>query len=291
LLEWDEHQPRDFPWRHTRDPWSILVSEVMLQQTQADRVVEHYQRFLSAYPSASDCAAASAADVVRLWSGLGYNRRALNLHRAALVIRDHHGGVLPHDDAALRALPGVGPYTARAVRSFAFGADVAAVDTNAVRVFARCLAGAGLTVRAAEAMGDRLVGSGDSWTFNQAMFDLGATICRGRPECARCPMRSMCRWHRGGLAGPDPWRASPSVRAQSPFAGSDRQGRGRLVDALRVQPVTRPGLADASGWPDDAARAERIAAALVTEGFAQWVPGQPERLELSRGERGITAGD
>jgi A/G-specific adenine glycosylase len=166
------------------------------------------------------------------------------------------------------------------VRSFGFGANVAAVDTNAVRVLTRCLAGTGLSVRAAEAMGDRLVAAGDSWPFNQAMFDLGATVCRGRPDCAPCPMRSMCRWHRSGLAEPDPWRASPSVRPQSAFAGSDRQGRGRLLDALRTHQVARVDLAQACGWPDDAARADRIAGALVAEGFARWAPGRPQRLEL-----------
>jgi A/G-specific adenine glycosylase len=281
LLEWGVEHRRDFPWRHTRDPWAILVSEVMLQQTQAERVVPYYLAFLSAFPTPSACAAASSADVVRLWSGLGYNRRALSLHRAARLVESEHGGQLPDDDAALRALPGVGAYTARAVRSFGFGAPVAAVDTNAVRVLTRCLEGGGLSVRAVEAMGDRLVGGGDSWTFNQAMFDLGATVCRGRPDCVRCPMSTLCRWRRAGLEAPDPWRASPSVRPQSAFAGSDRQGRGRLVNALRQGPVRRDSVAEACGWPDDVGRSERIAAALVTEGFAQWLAGPPERLELA----------
>ena len=118
----------------------------MLQQTQVDRVVPYYERFLAAFPTPAACAAAGPAAVVRLWSGLGYNRRALNLHRAAAAIVAEHGGVVPHDDAALRALPGVGPYTARAVRAFAFGDDVAAVDTNGVRVLARAVAGAPLAL-------------------------------------------------------------------------------------------------------------------------------------------------
>jgi A/G-specific adenine glycosylase len=280
LLEWGEHHRRDLPWRQTRDPWSILVSEVMLQQTQAERVVAPYHRFLTTFPTVAECAAASAADVVRLWSGLGYNRRALNLHRAAQAVVADHRGALPSDDRSLRALPGIGPYTARAVRSFAFGADVAAVDTNAVRVLTRCLEGAGLTVGAAQDMGDRLVPPGDSWTFNQAIFDLGATVCRGRPDCARCPVRRMCRWHQSGLVAPDPWRASPSVRPQSRFAGSDRQGRGRLIDALRQGEVGRRELAAACGWPDDADRAERVAAALVGEGFARWSDGRTPVLTL-----------
>ena len=133
VLEWGAARRRELPWRRTRDPWAILVSEVMLQQTQVDRVVPHYERFLAAYPTPQPAPRARPGDVVRLWSGLGYNRRALNLHRAASSVVAVHGGTLPADDTALRALPGVGPYTARAVRSFAFGEDVAAVDTNGVR--------------------------------------------------------------------------------------------------------------------------------------------------------------
>ena len=155
-----------------------------------------------------------------------------------------HGGVVPHEDAALRALPGVGPYTARAVRTFAFGDDVAAVDTNAVRVLARGVTGAPLTLRRAMALGDQLVPAGDSWEFNQAMFDLGATVCTAaRPDCARCPLRRQCAWRRDGAGAADPWRLGPTARPQSTFAGSDRQGRGRLLDALRRGGVRRGDLA------------------------------------------------
>ena len=152
----------------------------MLQQTQAERVVPHYTRFAAAFPTPADCAAAGAGATVRMWSGLGYNRRALNLHRAAESMVDRHGGSVPRQDAALRALAGVGPYTARAVRAFAFDADVAAVDTNAVRVLARSVSGRPLTVRQATELGDALVPPGAGWAFNQAMFDLGATVCTPR---------------------------------------------------------------------------------------------------------------
>jgi A/G-specific adenine glycosylase len=281
LVDWGAVHRRDLPWRRTRDPWAILVSEVMLQQTQAERVVPHYERFLAAFPDPADCAAAEPAEVVRRWSGLGYNRRALNLHRAAVAVVRGHEGAVPGGDAALRALPGVGAYTARAVRSFAFGHDVAAVDTNALRVLARCVAGAPLTQGQAVALGDRLVPPGESWEFNQAMFDLGATVCTGaRPGCTVCPLRGQCRWLRSGRAEPDPWRAGPSVRPQPAFAGSDRQGRGRLLDALRAGAVPQDALAGACGWPDDAARAARIAAALVAEGFASWSGGASPVLRL-----------
>jgi A/G-specific adenine glycosylase len=245
----------------------------MLQQTQVDRVVPHYERFLAAFPTPAACATAGSAAVVRQWSGLGYNRRALNLHRAAAVMVAEHDGLVPHDDMALRALPGVGQYTARAVRTFAFGDDVAAVDTNAVRVLARALAGAPLALRAARVLGDRLVPPGESWEFNQAMFDLGATVCTAaRPDCARCPLRRQCAWRRQGAtgAGKDPWRSSPTARPQSTFEGSDRQGRGRLLNALRKGAVRQSALAAACGWPHDPVRSERVAAAMVAEGFARW---------------------
>jgi A/G-specific adenine glycosylase len=259
----------------------VLVSEVMLQQTQVDRVIDYYTAFLEAFPRPVDCARARPADVVRLWSGLGYNRRALNLHRAATVIAAEHDGMLPADERALRALPGIGAYTARAVLSFAFEADVATVDTNVIRVLARSVAGAGVTLRQAQSLGDRLLPPGRSWEFNQTMFDLGATVCTAAgPACARCPLRQQCRWKRGGLNAPDPWRASPSVRPQAPFAGSDRQGRGRLVQALRQGSVSRDMLPAACGWPDDAPRAERITVSLVAEGFAEWVDGRPALLRL-----------
>jgi A/G-specific adenine glycosylase len=281
LLEWGAEHRRDLPWRRTRDPWRILVSEVMLQQTQVERVVPHYERFVAAFASPADCAAAGPADVVRLWSGLGYNRRALNLHRAARSIVADHAGNLPRGDPELRALAGVGPYTARAVRSFAFGEDVAAVDTNAVRVLARCVRGAPLGAAAATRLGDRLVPAGLSWEFNQTMFDLGATVCTGsRPDCGRCPLRRHCAWRRHGTVDVDPWRSSPSARAQSVFAGSDRQGRGRLLQALRRGGVASTALAGACGWPDERPRAERIATALVAEGFARWSGGSDPVLRL-----------
>jgi A/G-specific adenine glycosylase len=253
----------------------------MLQQTQVDRVVPHYERFVAAFGTPGDCARVRPAEVVRLWSGLGYNRRALNLHRAAVTVVAEHAGMVPRQDDALRALAGIGTYTARAVRSFAFGDDVAAVDTNAVRVLSRCVAGSPLTAGEANRLGDRLVPAGLSWEFNQTMFDLGATVCTGtRPDCAHCPLRRQCVWRRGGATGPDPWRTGPTARRQCPFAGSDRQGRGRLLHALRAGGVDRAALAVACGWPDDAARADMVAAALVREGFARWSGAAPPVLRL-----------
>jgi len=257
-----------------------LVSEVMLQQTQADRVVSYYESFLQAFPTPTDCAQARSADVVRIWSGLGYNRRALNLHRAAQAIVTEHAGVIPDNDQALRSLPGIGPATARAIRSFAFGADVAVLDTNVIRVLSRAINAAPLTPMQAATLADRLVPAGRSWEFNQALFDLGATVCTPRPDCAECPLARMCQWHKSGLADPDPWRATPAARPQSRFAGSDRQGRGQLLKVLRDHALVQDQLAAACGWPDDPVRANRIAADLVAEGFAEWSPDEPAQLQL-----------
>src|ERR1019366_10383228 len=143
-----------------------------------------------AFPTVSDCARARPGDVVRLWSGLGYNRRALNLHRAAVAITDQHGGSVPEDERALRTLAGVGPYTARAVQSFAFELDVAPVDSNVVRILARCIAGTGVTIGQAQLLADRLLPARRSWEFNQAMVDIRATVCTAaRPTCGGCAPR------------------------------------------------------------------------------------------------------
>lgn len=261
LLNWSARTRRDLPWRHTRDPWAILVSEVMLQQTQVPRVVPKYQAFLERFPSAAACAASPLADVVRQWAGLGYNRRAVKLHGAAVAVVERHGGAFPDDLDALMALPGVGPYTARAVMTFAFGRDVGIVESNTGRVLAR-VAGRPLSPREAQDRADDLVPQGEGWAWNQAMIDLGATVClRRAPKCGECPVAAQCRWH----AGPDP--AAPATK-QSTFAGSDRQGRGRLVDAMRLAPVPVDRIPDATGWPANPARAHRVAATLVADGLA-----------------------
>ena len=266
LLSWSERTRRDLPWRHTRDPWAILVSELMLQQTQVPRVVPKYHSFLARFPTAAVCASSSVADVVREWAGLGYNRRAVSLHRAAVAVVERHGGALPGDLEALLALPGIGPYTAHAVLTFAFGHDVGIVESNTGRVLAR-VAGQPLDPAEAQNLADELVPSGHGWAWNQAMIDLGATIClRRAPRCGVCPVSTHCGWQ----GGPDP--AAPAHR-QSTFAGSDRQGRGRLVDAMRVAPVPVDRIPGAAGWPDDPARAHRVADTLVADGLAIEVDG------------------
>ncbi len=267
LSAWADGAHRDLPWRRTRDPWAVLVSELMLQQTQVARVIPKYEAFLEQFPTPMATAAAPVAAVVRAWAGLGYNRRAVNLHRAAGEIVRLHEGSLPQTLAELVALPGVGPYTARAVLAFAFEADVGVVEVNSARVLARAVAGRSLAAVEAQALADRLVPAGGGWAWNQAMLDLGATVCtKSAPACGACPLRACCAW---GGSGPDPAVGSAGEGTRQPtFAGSDRQGRGRLVAALRLGPVSNDGLAQAAGWPADPDRAGRIAAGLVADGLA-----------------------
>ncbi len=243
----------------------------MLQQTQASRAVAPFWRFAARFPTPAACAAAGAAEVVRAWAGLGYNRRALDLHRTAVVLVERHRGGVPADLDALLELPGVGPYTARAVLAFGYGRAVGVVDTNVARVLARAVAGRPLSEKDAQRLADRLVPARGAWRFNQALFDLGARCCTARsPRCGSCPLVARCRWAGTGLAAPDPSAAGRRRHRQGAFAGSDRQGRGQLVAALRLAPVGLPALPEAAGWPDDEPRTLRIAASLVEEGIACW---------------------
>lgn len=272
LVGWAGGRLRDLPWRNTVDAWGVLVSEVMLQQTQVDRVVPRWERFMARFPNPQAAADAGAAAVVDEWAGLGYNRRAVALYRTAVICVDHHGGEVPDDLDALLALPGVGPYTARAVLAFAWRRDVGVVDTNVGRVLAR-LADRRLGSTEAQRLADSVVPEGAGWVWNQAMLDLGATVCVARaPRCGECPVWRWCTW-KGGQAtgsGEDPAVGSAGVSGrQSRFEGSDRQGRGRLVDFLRLNGAVAAGdLASASGWPDDPGRAARVAATLVADGLA-----------------------
>lgn len=222
LLDWFRAHGRDLPWRRTRDPYAILVSEVMLQQTQVERVVPRYLAWLERWPTAAALAAASPADVIRAWQGLGYNRRGVNLHRAAVHIADHGW---PDD---LTQLPGVGPYTAAAVGNFSFGRDVLPVDTNVRRI--------------EERTGQRFTASAA-----QALMDLGATVCLARvPRCAICPLAADC---------PSRGRRYEPLRKQSRFEGSFRQRRARTLrlvadgerplaqlDGEAVESLARDGL-------------------------------------------------
>jgi A/G-specific adenine glycosylase len=201
LLRWYTHHGRDLPWRRTREPYRILVSEIMLQQTQVDRVIPKYREFLRRYPTIEDLADARAKDVRRLWYPLGYNIRPMRLHTIARETVARYGGRLPERDEDLRRLPGIGRYTAGAIRSFAYGQDAAVVDTNVRRVVGRVFLGARRmrTLRGDAAwwnLTQALVPIGRAYDFNQAIMDFGATWCTPRkPKCPVCPMKTICASH------------------------------------------------------------------------------------------------
>jgi len=198
LLVWYGKNGRDLPWRRTRHPYRVLVSEIMLQQTQVDRVIPKYRQFLRRFPSLRALARAPVEDVRQLWYPLGYNVRPLRLHAIARESMARYGGRLPDDAERLRAMPGIGRYTAGAVLSFAFGRDVAVLDTNVRRVLTRVFLGPRRTARlrgdrALWELAERLVPAGRAYDFNQALMDFGATWCTPRrPRCAGCPMRGFC---------------------------------------------------------------------------------------------------
>ena len=263
VLSWGLGQLRDLPWRRTRDPWAVLVSEVMLQQTQVERVIPRWFEFLEAFPTAEACAGGGLGEVLRMWQGLGYPRRARNLHAAATRIAEI--GRFPDTLAELLALPGVGQYTARALLAFAFEKDAAVVDTNIARVFAR-VAGRRLTAREVQSLADEALPGEQVWAWNQCVMDLGAVLCRpAAPRCGECPLRVECAYHGDG---DDPAVGSANVSvAQSRFEGSDRQGRGRLMKALGVSAVRAEALAATMHWPDEPERANRVAATLLVDGL------------------------
>ncbi|HEY5265956.1 MAG TPA: A/G-specific adenine glycosylase [Acidimicrobiales bacterium] len=232
---------RPLPWINHEVPWAVLVSEVMLQQTQTSRVEEPWKQFMTLFPTPNDCANAPLSAVVTAWKGLGYHRRAKALHEAARMIRDEFAGEVPNEVEQLRRLPGVGDYTANAVASFAFHRPVAVLDTNVGRVLARALANRRLRPLEARSLAADLLPRKNSESFNQAMLDLGAQFCRAKPRCEECPMAQHCAWRQCGGDDPAPLSAGVS-RPQSRFDGSNRQLRGRVLNALRERPHSRRQL-------------------------------------------------
>ncbi len=271
VLDWGAGSLRDLPWRASREPWPVLVSEVMLQQTPVSRALAPWRAFMSTFPAPVDLARAPLSDALVLWQGLGYPRRCRNLHDTARLVVERHGGEVPGDLAALLALPGIGPYTARAVLAFSFGADVAAVDTNISRVLSRT-AGEALGARALADRAAAVLPAGRAWEWNQAMMDLGARICTARaPRCDECPVATHCRW-RGGPA-PDPAvRSAGAPRRQARFEGSDRQLRGRALATLVTGPLATEELIRA--MDDEPERCRRLLDAL-----------EVERLVVAEGDR------
>ncbi|HEY1883463.1 MAG TPA: hypothetical protein VGG51_10535 [Candidatus Cybelea sp.] len=247
LLRWfGDHGRASLPWRTVRSPYRTLVSEFMLAQTQVDRVVPRFEAFVERFPDFASLANAPLADVLREWKGLGYNSRAVRLHRLARAVVDDHGGALPSGAAALRSLPGVGPYTLAAIRTFAFNLDDAPVDTNVRRIVHRLFFGIEHPRAAAAAQLDErarsLVPRDRAHDWNSALMDLGALLCTARaPKCLRCPLRGDCRAAPLDATALELARAANARRAPAqeaiPFEQSRRYARGRIIDQLRALPA------------------------------------------------------
>ncbi|MGH2657525.1 MAG: A/G-specific adenine glycosylase [Actinomycetota bacterium] len=267
LLAWYGPRRRAYPWREARDPYRVLVSEVMLQQTQAARVAPAYRSFVRRYPTIRALARAPRADVVREWGSLGYNRRAVAVSEAARIIVRDHGGRVPADPEVLAGLPGVGPYTAAAVASLGHGRLVPAIDTNVRRVVARARIGrdeaAPAEVQAAAAA---WLDRSDPGSWNQALMDLGREVCRPAPSCRACPLSGSCRFRASG--------ATPgwARRRQGRFEGSFRQVRGGVVRELRgVRSMTLATLAARLGG--STAEVWSAVARLFADGLVHAGPG------------------
>lgn len=275
VIEWFAANRRDLPWRRAGfGAWGILVSEIMLQQTPVVRVIPRLQQWLERWPSPAALAASPPGDAVRAWERLGYPRRALNLHAAAVAITQRHGGVVPRDVPSLLALPGIGDYTARAVAAFAYGQRHPVVDTNVRRVIARAVAGqaeAGPpSIRRDLAAMEALLPEdpADAQAFNAAAMELGAIVCTARaPRCLddplSCPIAELCSWRLAGYPAYD----GPRARAQARFEGSDRQVRGLIMRELRGSDIPVTAAEIASVWPD-AAQRDRALAGLLADGLA-----------------------
>jgi A/G-specific adenine glycosylase len=268
VLRWYASHARDLPWRLPgASAWSVLVSEIMLQQTPVARVLPAHAAWLARWPTPPSLAAAAPGDAVRQWGRLGYPRRALWLHATARILTDDHAGQVPASVQALRGLPGVGSYTAAAVASFAFGQRHAVLDTNVRRVLARLVRGEEIPPRSASAAEVRLAEAllpaapGRAARWSVAVMELGALVCTAaRPDCAGCPVARQCAWRRAGSP------AGPARPAAQRYLGSDRECRGRLLGVLReaAGPVAAARLEAA--WPDRPQRA-RALGALVADGL------------------------
>ena len=268
ILRWYSDHARDLPWRRLEaTPWSIMVSEFMLQQTPVSRVLPAHAAWLARWPMPAALADASPADAVRQWDRLGYPRRAIRLHASAQLIVSRHGGQVPASVEELRALPGVGSYTAAAIASFAFGQRHAVLDTNVRRVLTRLVTGEGLPraaptvaeVRLAESLLPQDARQAAQWSVG--VMELGALVCTAtRPRCADCPFAGECAWLRRGCPPP------AARRGQAAYHGSDRQCRGHLLAVLRAATAPVPADTVAAAWHDSAQRA-RALAALVKDGI------------------------
>jgi len=269
LLAWYDEHARDLPWRAPEaTPWGILVSEIMLQQTPVSRVFPVWHQWMQVWPTPADLAAAPSGEAVRLWGRLGYPRRALRLHAAAVEITQRFNGEVPSDYESLLSLPGIGDYTAAAVASFAFGHTHVVLDTNVRRVISRAVGGeeyppASLTKAERARAASLLDGVADAPRWSVALMELGALVCSANdPRCHACPLQGQCAW----LAAGKPAYDGPPRRGQA-WAGTDRMVRGKLMAVLREAPGSVSKTRLDQVWPDVEQR-ERALATLVDDGLA-----------------------
>jgi A/G-specific adenine glycosylase len=267
VVDWYAGAARDLPWRRPgTSAWSVMVSEFMLQQTPVSRVLPVHETWLERWPTPADLAAEPSGEAVRAWGRLGYPRRALRLHAAAVAITERHGGEVPDDHDALRALPGVGDYTAAAVASFAFGRAHAVLDTNVRRVLGRAVCGVEFPpssiTRAERTLAESLVPAEHPELWAVAVMELGALVCTSAgPRCADCPLVDRCAWRLAGRPAYD----GPPRRAQQ-YDGTDRQCRGRLLAVLRDSDTSVGRRALDAAWPHQDQR-ERALASLLADGL------------------------
>lgn len=289
ILEWYRTHGRMLPWRRGktkwgRDPYRVLVSEVMLQQTQVDRVLPYYKTWIRRWPTVGSLARARLASVIKAWAGLGYNRRAVYLHEAAKKITSEFGDTFPRTDDELMKLPGVGRYTARAIRTFAYGEDVGVLETNTKRVLLRVFLGVsslrefnGFREKELLELADAVVpkGKGDVW--NQAMMDFGALVCTAKnPKCEECPLQTMCKWCQLQTQSSNLKTQNHSVKVKTrklrriKFKETDRYFRGRIVDVVRQQSVSKNQLRTLMGRKyglSDRDRFDKLVGSLVSDGL------------------------
>jgi A/G-specific adenine glycosylase len=281
ILSWYAEEARDLPWRGpSTTPWGVLVSEVMLQQTPVVRVEPIWRQWMLRWPTPTALAAVAPGDAVHAWGRLGYPRRALRLHAAAVAIVERHDGAVPRAPSDLLELPGVGIYTASAISAFAFGQRATVVDTNVRRVLARVFTGDGQAApsltRAEMDLATSVLptATGDARTWNVAVMELGALLCLARsPRCQDCPVQDVCAWQRADR----PAYKGPARRSQS-WHGTDRQCRGSILAMFRAtrEPVSADDVVTA--WSTNDTQRDRCLDSLVADGLVEPLPGKRFRL-------------
>ena len=300
LISWFEENGRDLPWRRTRDPWRILVSEVMLQQIQVKRAIPFYEAFLKRFATPQALAKAPLAEAIRVWGNLGRYRRVVSLHRTARILIEEFGGEIPSDPEVLVRLPGIGPYTAGAVACFAFERDVAFLDTNVRRVLHRLFLGSDVPEPAARekqllSLAKRMVPRGRGWQWGQSVMEFGALRCTShKPLCESCPLDNLC------AARPAIWASLASLpraaKATSRYEGSNRYYRGRVLVALREAPeegipMLELGRCLREGFGEgELSWLHGVVASLEKDGLARLRPPQDHPLVVAE-ERASYGGD